>query len=196
MTWGVNGGSEAATARKKGENRRVDMLEQDPATGLSNMTDNFITAGAGVGGSVATPLKLLEAAEKKKTKKYMDGTGPPAFTFTPLGMGVQGEMSETTLKWLTDAALAAAKRKTDNADLIAKLMPRIRWNFMQRLGITLMRAQATMIFDYALANSRRQYITALPRGRHAAHSRAPGRAAGRASASGGRALGARAGRER
>jgi hypothetical protein len=35
---------------------------------------------------------------------------------------------------------------------------------MQHLGISLMRAQAHMIFKYALANSRSQYITAPPRG--------------------------------
>lgn len=42
------------------------------------------------------PLKLLEAARKKKIKKYVDGTGLPSFTFTPLGSGVQGEMSDDT----------------------------------------------------------------------------------------------------
>jgi hypothetical protein len=36
------------------------------------MFDNFITDGAGSGGSLEKPLKLLEAARKKKIKKYVD----------------------------------------------------------------------------------------------------------------------------
>ena len=40
------------------------MLEQDPTTGRSNMTDNFIADGAGTGGAVGAPLKLLLNAEK------------------------------------------------------------------------------------------------------------------------------------
>jgi hypothetical protein len=83
--------NQAATATKKGENRRVDMLEQDPTTGRSNMTDNFIADGAGAGGARGEPLKLLLNAQKKKIKKYTDGTGPPGFTFTPMGSGTQGE---------------------------------------------------------------------------------------------------------
>ena len=97
--------NQVVTATKKGENRRVDMLEQDPTTGRSNMTDNFIADGAGAGGAVGAPRKLLQQSEKKKIKKYTDGTGPPGFTFTPLGSGTQGEMTETTLKWLTEAPL-------------------------------------------------------------------------------------------
>ena len=46
------------------------------ADGASNML-NFITDGAGSGGSPADPLNLLKAADKKKTKKYVDGTGCP-----------------------------------------------------------------------------------------------------------------------
>jgi hypothetical protein len=80
-----------ATATKKGENRRVDKLEQDPTTGRSNMPDNFIADGAGAGGARGEPLKLLLNAQKKKIKKYTDGTGPPGFTFTPMGSGTQGE---------------------------------------------------------------------------------------------------------
>ena len=70
-----------------------------------------------------------------------------------LGSGVQGEMSEATLKWL--AAVAVAKRQSDNPTVIEKLVSRIRWRYMQRLGITLMRAQASMLFNYALATTRR-----------------------------------------
>jgi hypothetical protein len=43
----------------------------------------------------------------------VDGTGLPSFTFTPLGSGVQGEMSDDTINWLTAAALAVAKRHSD-----------------------------------------------------------------------------------
>jgi hypothetical protein len=174
-------------------------LEQNPADGTSNMLDNFITDGAGSGGSLADPLKLLKAANKKKTKKYVDGTGPPSFTFTPLGSGVQGEMSDDTIKWLTAAALAVAKRQSDDEKLIEKLLSRTLWRFMQHLGITLMRAQAHMIFKYAhaLANSRSQYITALPRGvRRAGHRRARGHVAGRAGAGGSHAPATRVGRVR
>ena len=188
--------NQTVTATKLGENRRVDMLEQDYTTGLSNMTDNFITDGAGAGGSVGNPLKLMEAAEKKKIKKYVDGTGPPGFSFTPLGFGVSCEMSETTRKWLSDAALAVAKRKSDNAAYIDKQMPRIRWRFMQRLGITLMRAQAHMIYKHALSTSRRQYITTLSRRRRAGHGRGRGVAAARAARGGGSGSVPRAGRER
>ena len=63
-------------------------------------------------------------------------------------------------------------------------------------GLALMRAQASMIFNYALATTRAQYITALPRGRRAANSRARGHAAGRAGASGGRMPAPRAGHGR
>jgi hypothetical protein len=188
--------NQAATATKKGENRRVDMLEQDPTTGRSNMTDNFIADGAGSGGAVGAPLKLLQNAEKKKIKKYTDGTGPPGFTFTPLGSGTQCEMTETTLKWLTEAAEAVAKRHSDNDAVVEREKKRIRWRFQQHLGLALMRAQASMIFNYALATTRAQYITALPRGRRAANSRARGHAAGRAGASGGRMPAPRAGHGR
>jgi hypothetical protein len=41
-----------------------------------------------------------------------------SFTFTPLGSGVQGEMSNDTIKWLTAAALAVAKRQSDDEKLI------------------------------------------------------------------------------
>ena len=172
------------------------MLEQDPTTGRSNMTDNFIADGAGTGGAVGAPLKLLLNAEKKKIKKYTDGTGPPGFAFTPLGSGTQGEMTETTLKWLTEAAEAVAKRHSDNDTVVEREKKRIRWRFQQHLGLALMRAQASMIFNYALATTRAQYITALPRGRRAANSRARGRAAGRAGASGGRTPAPRAGHGR
>ena len=74
-------------------------------------------------------------------------------------------MPNDTIKWLTAAALAVAKRQSDDEKLIDyKLKSRTLRRFMQHLGITLMRAQAHMIFKYALANSRSQYITAPPRG--------------------------------
>ena len=72
------------------------------------------------------PLKLLDAKKKKKLKNYVGGKGPPGFTFTPLGSGVQGEMSEATLKWLTDATMAVAKRQSDSPNVIEKLVTRIR----------------------------------------------------------------------
>jgi hypothetical protein len=76
------------------------------------------------------------------------------------------------------------------------MMMRTRWRFMQHLGITLMRAQAHMIFNCAIAKSRSQHITALPGGvRRAGHRRARGHAVGRGSAGGGRVPAARVGRE-
>ena len=92
-----------------------------------------------------------------------------------------------------------AKRHSDDEKLLDKLKSRNLWRYMQHLGITLKRAQAHMIFKYALlANSRRsQYITALPRGvRRAGHHRARGRIAGRAGAGGGHAPATRVGRVR
>jgi hypothetical protein len=187
--------NQASHAVKKGENRRMDMLEQDSTTGMNNMTDNFITDGAGAGASLANPLKLLLNAEKKKIKKYVDGTGPPGFGFTPLGSGTQCELSEKTFKWLTDAATAVAKRASSDGVADNKVVKRIRWRYMQRLGVTLMRAQAGMIFKYALEATRRKYITTLSGQRRATHSRGAGRAAGR-SGGGGRANGPWAGRGR
>jgi hypothetical protein len=109
-------------------------------------------------------------------------------------------MTETTLKWLTEAAEAVAKRhsslSSDNDREIEREKKRIRWRFQQRLGLALMRAQASMIFNYALATTRAQYITALPRGRGATNSRVRRRAAGRAGASGGRTPAPRAGHGR
>jgi hypothetical protein len=85
----------------------------------------------------------------------------------------------------------------DDEKLLDKLKSRNLWRYMQHLGITLKRAQAHMIFKYALANSRSQYITALPRGvRRAGHHRARGRMAGRAGAGGGHAPATRVGRVR
>jgi hypothetical protein len=85
---------------------------------------------------------------------------------------------------------------SDNDAVIEREKKRIWWRFQQQLGLALMRAQASMIFNYALATTRAQYITALPRGRRAANSRARGRAAGRAGASGGRTPAPRAGHGR
>ncbi len=55
---------------------------------------------------------------------------------------------------------------------------RIRWRNQQRLGTTMMRTQAHMLFNYALKTSRHQYGT-LPRGRCAARRRVRGPTAGR-----------------
>lgn len=62
---------------------------------------------------------------------------------------------------------------------------RIRWRNQQRLGTTMMKTQAHMLFNYALATSRHQYGT-LPRGRCAARRRVRGPTAGRDCARGGR----------
>jgi hypothetical protein len=125
----------------------------------------------------------------------VDGTGPPGFGFTPLGSGTQCELSEKTLKWLTDAATAVAKRASSDGVADKKVVMRIRWRYMQRLGVTLMRAQAGMIFEYALEATRRKYITALSGQRRATNSHGAGRAAGR-TGGGGRANGPWAGRGR
>jgi NADH dehydrogenase (ubiquinone) 1 alpha/beta subcomplex 1 len=67
-----------------------------------------------------------------------------------------------------------AKCESDDEKVINKLLMRTRWRFMQHLGITLMRAQAHMIFNCAIAKSQSQYNTALPGGvRRAGHRRAP-----------------------
>ena len=113
--------NQAQNATKKGEKRKPDMSVHDNATGESVMTDNFITDGAGSGGSLSDPFALLKQAEKKKIKKYVDGTAAPGYKFIPLGFGVQGEMMETSSKWLSDTALAVAKRQSDDVYAINKL---------------------------------------------------------------------------
>jgi len=189
--------NQAAGAAKKGENRRVDMLEHDRTTGTTTMTDNFITDGAGVGAKLGEPLKLLAAAEQKKIKKYVDGTGPPGFEFVPLGSGMQGEMTEATIKWLKEAALAAAKQQSDNPGVIEKLKKRNLMRFVQRLSVALMKAQAALIFNHAVDQRRHQFISnARSHGRRATHSRARGPAAGRFRAGGGRGPAPRAGHGR
>ena len=52
----------------------------------------------------------------------------------------------------TDTLTALYMSTTHNDTVNSNLMPRIRRRFMQRLGVTLMRAQATMLFNDALAN--------------------------------------------
>ena len=113
--------NQAQNATKKGEKRKPDMSVHDNATGESVMTDNFITDGAGSGGSLSDPFALLKQAEKKKIKKYVDGTAAPGYKFIPLGFGMQGDMTETTSKWLSDTALAVAKRQSDDVYAINKL---------------------------------------------------------------------------
>ena len=188
--------NQADDADKKGEGRRVDMVEHDIATGESTMTDNFITDGAGSGASLTEPLTLLKNAEKKKIKKYVDGTGPQGYKFIPLGVGVQGEMTETTSKWLAATALSAAKRQSDDPVVIGKLRKRIQARFVQQMSVTLMKAQAKMIIDHVVNARRGQYLTAPPRRRRAANGRARGPAAGRFRAGGSRGPAPRAGHGR
>lgn len=187
--------NQAPNAVKKGEMRRVDMVESDPTTGGINMTDNFITDNAGAGASLNNPLRLMKEAEKKKNKKYVDGTGPAGWGFTPLGSGVNGELSEKTFNWLTDAAKAKAKSESSDGMARNSAIARIRWGFQQRLGIALMRAQARMIFNHVLNVTRRKYIDAHAQQRRAANSRGHRRTADRMRG-GGRAFGTRAGRGR
>ena len=160
------------------------------------MTDNFITDGAGSGGSLSDPLALLKQAEKKKIKKYVDGTAAPGYKFIPLGFGVQGEMTETTSKWLSDTALAVAKRQSDDVYTIDKLKKRTRMRFVQRLSVELMKAQADLILTHAVNARRAQYLTAPSHGRCAGHGRGHGSAAGRGGARGGRGPASRAGHGR
>jgi len=56
---------------------------------------------------------LRPPGRRRSRNTCVDGTGLPSFTFTPLGSGVQGEMSDDTINWLTAAALAVAKRHSD-----------------------------------------------------------------------------------
>ena len=69
--------------------------------------------------------------------------------------------------------------------MIKKLITRICWRNQQRLGTTMIKTQAHMLFNYALKTSRHQYGT-LPRGRRAARRRVRGPTAGRDCARGGR----------
>jgi hypothetical protein len=67
----------------------------------------------------------------------------------------------------------------------------------QHFRVTLMRAQPHLIITYALASSRSQYITALPRGVcRAGHRRARRHMTGRTGAGGGHAPATCVGRER
>jgi hypothetical protein len=127
---------------------------------------------------------------------YVDGTAAPGYKFIPLGFGVQGEMTETTSKWLSDTALAVAKRQSDDVYTIDKLKKRIRMRFMQRLSVELMKAQADMILTHVVNVRRAQYLTAPSHGRRAGHGRGYGSAAGRGGARGGRGPASRAGHGR
>ena len=133
---------------------------------------------------------------QKKIKKYVDGTATPGYKFIPLGFGVQGEMTETTSKWLSDTALAVAKRQSDDVYTIDKLKKRTRMRFVQRLSVELMKAQADLILTHAVNARRAQYLTAPSHGRRAGHGRGHGSAAGRGGARGGRGPASRAGHGR
>ena len=129
-------------------------------------------------------------------RQLIDGTGPPGYKFTPLGFGVQGEMTKTTSKWLSDTALAVAKRQSDDVNTIDKLKKRIRMRFVQRLSVELMKAQADMILNHVINARRARYLTAPSHGRRAGHGRGHGSAAGRGGARGGRGPASRAGHGR
>ena len=127
----------------------------------------------------------------------MDGTCVvPGYKFVPLGVGVQGELTEKTSAYLNETALAAAKLKSDDVLVIDKLKKRIRMRFGQQLSLELMRAQADLILNHVVDQRRGLYSNALPRGRRAGHGRAHGPAAGRFRAGGGRGSASRAGHGR
>ncbi len=152
--------------KKKGEKRRVDMVESDPTTGGINMTDNFITDNAGAGASLNNPMRLMRKRRRRRTKnkKYVDGTGPAGWGFTPLArLRREWRAERETSNWLTDAAKAKAKSESPDGMARKSAIARIRWGFQQRLEIALMRAQARMIFNSATCSTSRGASTSTQR---------------------------------
>jgi hypothetical protein len=102
-----------SSAPKKGENRRMDLVEQNVAACTLDLVDNTICDGATpslVSGAAAleNPLHALATAEKDEAAKY-DADKPACSTYITFAQGTQCELGVQAVKWLQKWALDVAQ---------------------------------------------------------------------------------------
>jgi hypothetical protein len=139
-----------ATASKRGEQRRMDILSVVPATGERALVD--VTRP-----DCATPprarapdaLKPLRDAELKKLNKYGPDC-PPGYKYHTFAIGPNGELGGEADAHLQQLAREGAQLRSGGDVPTASKMASVRWGYLQRIQIALMRGQARQYEEYVL----------------------------------------------
>jgi hypothetical protein len=132
-----------SSASKKGENRRMDLVEQNVAADTLDLVDNTIRDDATpslVSGSAAleNPLRALAVAEKDKATKY-DADKPAGSTYTTFAQGTQRELDVQAVKWMQKWARDVVQLEGGGL-ASAKQVKKVMWPGLHELGVVLMKA--------------------------------------------------------
>ena len=149
-----------------GAQRRMDFVETLAAgvVGLVDFTcpDGALPNHVGRATALLNPTHHLEDAEKKKGKKYADH--PEGMKYRTFAMGTQGELGKEAMAWLDEWALDMLKMEYGPAAVPpAHKVNLVKWQALQELGVTLMKAQATQVFAHAQRAWRQRTTRTDPR---------------------------------